>query len=69
MAEKDIDMRLLCEAWDDMDSASQKVCDALPHQMTAAAANLDHARLRMRAVLQSILGGRGLHHPRLGAQR
>lgn len=52
--------RLLGEAWDEMDSAAQRVCNALPHQMTVAAANLDHARKRMRSVLQSFLAGRAL---------
>lgn len=60
MAEKMSDTRLLCEAWDEMDSAAQKIGNALPHQMTEAAANLDHARQRMRAVLQSFLSSRAL---------
>lgn len=59
MGEK-IDTRLLCEAWDAMDSAAQKVGNALPHQMTEAAANLDQARQRMRAALQSFLASRAL---------
>lgn len=59
----EISVKLLCDAWDEMDSAAQKIGNALPHQMTVAAANLDHARKRMRSVLQSVLANTASLHP------
>ncbi len=42
----------LLEAFDDLDSAAQRVLTALPSQMTHAAERLELERVRMRVALQ-----------------
>jgi hypothetical protein len=42
-------------AWDNMDSAAQRVLVAMPSQMTAAAEGLDIARRAMRDALNRAL--------------
>lgn len=48
-----IDLMLVMEAFDKLDGAASRVLTALPEKMTEAAANLEHARIGMRAALQS----------------
>lgn len=47
----DDDFVALMDAFDALDSAAQRVLVAQPSTMTEAAANLDRARLAMRAVI------------------
>jgi hypothetical protein len=49
------DFMLLATAWGRMDSAAVDVTFALPSVLTQRVAALDHERLAMRAVVQSIL--------------
>lgn len=49
-----IGLMLVMEAFDKLDGAASRVLTALPEKMTEAAANLDHARIGMRAALQSL---------------
>jgi hypothetical protein len=51
----DDDRTLLMEAWDRLDNAAQRMLVALPDAMTSAASRLDHERLNMRSVVQSVL--------------
>lgn len=57
------DIMLLAAAWDRMDNAAQRVTTSLPFQITEAVATLDHERLAMRAVVQSILRDAAHVHP------
>lgn len=44
----------LMEAWDRMDRAAQGVSTALPAQLTERVAELERARIAMRAVVQNV---------------
>lgn len=54
MVSDDIFFRLV-DVLDRMDGAAQRVLTALPSQMTAAAAELDAARISMRAELNAAM--------------
>lgn len=54
----------VCNAWDAMDAAAQRLMTAQPHQMTAAAEMLEDARLRMRSAIQVALYANDVAHPR-----
>lgn len=51
-------------AWDEMDSAAQRIQTAQASQMTAAAERLEAARLRMRSAIQVALYARDVSETR-----
>lgn len=49
------DPTALAHAWDLFDAASKRVLTAQPHQMTAAAEQMETARINMRSTIQATL--------------
>lgn len=55
----ELDMALLFAAWDRLDGAIQRTTVSLPSNLSDSVARLDHERIAMRSVLQSIFRSAG----------